>query len=328
MKGILNEPKARFRHTAARGLQWVKSIGYLPEKYPERIFSPEYPYKWCALIDITNYCSLNNCVYCSRFLSHVPDSKRYNLSLEKIDKALTAYEGFPEHIGIIGGEPQVYPQFKEMCELLLQHNKKEKYCFFTSINPETSKHKDIIRKTFGYVAYNPHTSNQANICKHQPLTLSAKDMVPNRELRNELYEQCYFRQKWCGTVNHLGAFHCEIAASIALLMGQKGWPVKKNWWLNDWHQQIDLCELCGGAIPQERQLLCERTEKISPTFLKLLKDNGCITGQHEIVSEPYTTESLKKYSVECPGAYRADKGETEKPTVNIVWTKYEVLAHV
>ena len=47
-------------------------------------------------------------------------------------------------------------------------------------------------------------------------------MVPNEKLRRELYEQCYFRLKWCGTVNPLGAFHCEIAASIALLMGSKG----------------------------------------------------------------------------------------------------------
>jgi len=328
MKGISSESKAQLRHTAARGLHWAQNIGHTPEKYPERIFSSEYPYKWFALIDITNYCSLNNCIYCSRFLSHVPDNKRYNLSLEKIDEALVAYEGFPEHIGIIGGEPQIHPQFKEICALLLKHNKKGKYGLWTSINPETSKYKDIIRKTFGYVAYNPHTSSQASICKHQPLTLAAKDMVPNRELRNELYEQCYFRQKWCGTVNTLGAFHCEIAASLALLTGQKGWDVKKGWWLKDWREQVNLCEFCGGAVPQERQLLCERTEKISPSFFKLLKDNGCINGQHEIVAEPYTIQYLKKHSVECPGAYRADKGETEKPTVNIAWTKYEALANV
>jgi organic radical activating enzyme len=323
MIGTHRDSPLTVTNVVSRGLNKVKRVCTPTQKYPKQQYSQGYPYKWCALIDITNYCSINNCIYCSRFLNHVPEHKRYNMSLDKIEEAIIAYKGFPEHLGIIGGEPQIYPQFKEMCELLLKHNKREKYCFFTSINPETSKYRDLIKKTFGYVAYNPHTSSQSEICKHQPLTLAAKDMVQNQNLRYELYDQCYFRQKWCGTVNPMGAFHCEIAAGIALLMGKKGLPVKKNWWLGDWHDQIDLCELCGGAIPQERQLMCNKTEKISSSVIQLLKENNCVLGQHEVIAESYTIEYIKQHAVECPGAYRADKGELEQPTVKIDWKKYE-----
>jgi len=39
------------------------------------------------------------------------------------------------------------------------------------------------------------------VCKRQPLTLAARDMVPNKNLRNELYEQLFFRLKWCKTIH-------------------------------------------------------------------------------------------------------------------------------
>jgi hypothetical protein len=253
----------------------------------------------------------------------VPANKRYNMNLNEIEKTLIAYKGFSEHIGIIGGEPQIHPQFEEICEILLKYNSKRKYGLFTSINPKTSKYQKIIEKTFGMVAFNEHNPDQLNVCKHQPLTLAAKDMVPNQNLRTELYKQCYFRLKWCGTVNPLGAFHCEIAASIAYLIGQKGWDVKKGWWLKDWREQISLCELCGGAVPQERQLLCDRVEKISPSILKLFEDNGCVLNEHQLVTEPYTIDYLKKHAEERPGAYRGDKGEVEPPTIMIDWKKYE-----
>jgi hypothetical protein len=319
MKDMPSEPKSPITH----GVRvWVRKHRRT-RSYPQHPFSQEYPYKWFSHIDITNYCPINNCTYCSRFLRYVPKNKRYNLSLEKIDEALISYKGFPERIGVIGGEPLIHPQFKEICKLLLEHNRKEKYGLWTSINPETSKYKDIIKKTFGFVALNEHSPYQLNVCKHQPLTLAAKDMVPNENLRKELYEQCYFRLKWCGTINPLGAFRCEIAASIAYLIGQKGWQIKQGWWLNDWHEQISLCELCGGAVPQERQLLCDKVEKMSPSILKLLKDNNCVIGEYKLVTEPYTIEYLKNHSKTCPGAYRGDLGETEQPTINIEWSRYE-----
>jgi len=144
-------------------------------------FCEGYPYKWFSHIDVRNYCSTNNCIYCSRFLRHIPDSARYNLSLEKVDEALKAYRGFPNHLGIIG----------------------------------------------------------------------------------------------------------------------------------------------EGAVPQERQVLCDKTEKISPSFLKLLKENNCIVGDYKLITEPYSIMYLKEHSNICPRDYRGDKGEIEKSTIKIDWGKYE-----
>ena len=91
-------------------------------------------------------------------MRHVPENKRYNLSLDEIEKTLVAYKGFPERIGIIGGEPLIHPQFDEICNLLLKYNRKEKYGLWTSINPNKSKYKDAIQKTFGSIFINEHSS--------------------------------------------------------------------------------------------------------------------------------------------------------------------------
>lgn len=278
--------------------------------------------KWFGQIDITNHCHIGNCLYCSRYERHIPKDKKYFMSVEEVEKAVLSYEGFESPIGLIGGDPLLHPKFTEICEMLLKHNKKEKYGLWTSINPKTSKYKDIILNTFGFVAFNEHNSVQQESCKHQPLTLALVDMVKNEELRKELTEQCYFRLKWCGTVNPNGAFHCEIAGSIAYLLGYTGWPIEKGWYNKDWHEQYYLCELCGGCIPQERQLIGNKKQKISPLIYNLFKMNNISLGDHEIISEPYSMAYLKKHADERAGAYRGDIGEIESSTINIDWRKY------
>jgi hypothetical protein len=278
--------------------------------------------KWFSHIDITNHCHIGNCTYCSRFERHVPASKRYFMSLETIEAALIAYRGFPNPIGIIGGEPQLHPQFNDICLLLQKHNLRGKYGLWTSINPAKSKYSEMIGRTFGFVAYNEHNQFQLQTCRHQPLTLALQDMVPNKDLQKDLAEQCYFRLKWCGTVNPNGAFHCEIAAALALLMDKRGWDVKSGWWNNDWHEQYEFCLMCGGCIPQDRQLICDKKQKLSPSFLAMLQAVGATIGDYELIEEPYSMQYLKEHSLEKPGAYRGDRAETEQGTINIDWGKY------
>lgn len=278
--------------------------------------------KWFSHIDITNQC-MYGCLYCSRFERHIPKDKRLDMSLEKIEEALKSYNGFPNRIGIIGGEPLLHSQFGEVCDLLLKYGDKGRYGLWTSINPNTGKFSEKIHNTFGFIAFNEHNPAQKQVCKHQPLTLALRDMVENEALRNELTEQCYFRLKWCSTVNHAGAFHCEIAASIAYLFGIKGWDVTEGWWNKDWNEQRYLCDLCGGCIPQERQYICNDKQKISPSLYNLFMENNLPLGEHELVSTPYTIEYLKYHSGEKAGAYRGDLGESEENTISVDWSKYE-----
>jgi hypothetical protein len=245
------------------------------------------------------------------------------MSLEAIEQALIAYKDFPNRIGCIGGEPQLHSHFKEVCELYRKYFPKEKLGLLTSINPATSKYKDDIEQTFGFVAFNEHNEEQLKVCQHQPFTLASIDMVENEDLLKALQEDCWFRKNWCGSVNHLGAYHCEIAMGIAQLSGFQGWPVKDKWWERDWHEQQHLCALCGACVPMDRQVLGNKKQKISETFLEILRRGDLPLGDYELVEGyiPVKTmaESAKTWK---PGAYRSDLAENESLGSTIDWSKW------
>lgn len=280
---------------------------------------------WYSHIELTNHCPIGDCLYCSRYERHIPKEKLYHMTLAQVEEALYSYIGFPNKIGIIGGDPLVHPEFDKVCELLLKYGDKTRYGLWTSIDPKKSKWKDSIEKTFHYIAYNEHNPSQLKVCKHTPITLASIDMVPNKELRKELQSQCYFRNRWCSTINTNGAFHCEIAAALAYLFEEKGWPLTPEWWKRDWHDQQSLCDLCGGCIPQEGQLIGNKKQKISKTLLDLFSRFGYDPGDFELVEEPYSIEYLKEHAGTPVGAYRGDLGvsDAELWNVNIDWSKYE-----
>ena len=281
---------------------------------------------WFAHIDITTHCHIGNCVYCSRFERHIPEDKKYFMALSQIRAALEAYKTYPKRIGIIGGEPQLHPEFEQVCNLLLEYGSRRRYGLWTSIDPNTSKWSSVIARTFKFIAFNQHNPGQQQVCKHQPLTVALKDAVENAELRAEQTSQCYFGTQWCYTATPLGGYYCEVGAFLAYLQGIKGWGLKEGWWKNDWHEQEDICQLCGGCVPQERQLLCHPKQRMSKSFLEMLIKNGCKLGDYELVETPYTIEYMKRHASENIGAYRGDRGgrrDTEKPTIHIDWSKYE-----
>lgn len=278
--------------------------------------------KWFSHIDITQKCHIGDCVYCSRYTRHLKDKK--DMSLEAIEQALIAYKDFPNKIGCIGGEPQLHSQFKKVCELYRKYFPKEKLGLWTSINPETSKYKDDIKQTFGFIAFNEHNDFQLTVCKHQPFTLASIDMVSNPALLKDLQEDCWFRKNWCGSVNHLGAYHCEIAMGIAQLFDFKGWEVKPGWWDNDWHEQQVLCDLCGACVPMDRQILGNKTQKISYQFLRLLAKYKLPIGDFQLVNGPLSIKELKEHAKTWrPGQYRGDINSGEPLGSTLDWSKYE-----
>lgn len=225
----------------------------------------------------------------------------------------------------MGGEPQLHPQFAEICELLGKYGDKNRFGLWTSIDPKKSKYRNYIEKYIGYVAYNPHTTEQEKVCKHQPITLACKDMVVNSSLRDQLIEQCYFGLEWCGSINPLGGYHCEIAAAIGYLLDIPGTPLTPGWYnlKPDQSGQKEICQLCGLCVPQERQLIGDKKQKISKTIHDLFTAKDIPLGDFTLVTEPYSVKYLREHSSEKPGAYRGDIGETEKPTINVDWSKYE-----
>lgn len=246
-----------------------------------------------APIDITNYCN-RGCLYCTRCDRHL-GNKRYHMTLEQFETALLSYNGFPGLIVIIGGEPLLHPKFREICEIIRKHHIPQKMHLFTSIDINKSKYKDDIAKTFYHIAYNPHIETEYNY--HQPMTIAIKDVVKNEQLRKDLINDCPVQRKWCPTITNEGAFFCEVGASISRLMNVSGWEIKPGWWHRkpeEFGYQLELCQYCGMCIPMETQHISNNKQKISPSFLKILKDNNLPTGDYELFDKEITVKEMKE----------------------------------
>jgi hypothetical protein len=262
-----------------------------------------------GLIDITYYCG-RECVYCTRCDRHL-GNKRYHMALDYFENALRCYQGFAGQIGIIGGEPLLYPQLNEACEIIRRYFSKNKMMIFTSIDPQKSKYRDAIFQTFGDIPYHPHTEEQESAFAHQPLTIAIKDVIKNEKLRLALIEDCWVQRKWCPTVTDDGAYFCEVGASIAKLLGVKGWPVEPHWWEReprDFGEQREMCQYCGMCIPMACQKMKDKKQKISPSFLKLLQDRNLPTGEYEIFDRQILRTEMKKAQPNWkPGIYKKEQ---------------------
>lgn len=284
---------------------------------------------WCVLIDITNICH-RGCVYCTRYDRHTGHQK-FHMPLEQVEAALKAYRGFPRYIGIIGGEPQFYQNFDDLCKLLQRYYNRNKYILFTSIDPQRVHNASLVSATFGHVAFHAHTKAQEEIYEHQPITIAIRDAVPDEKLKNELISDCWVQRKWCPTVTDDGAFFCEVGAALAKLQGIKGWPFydddKRVWWRKspaEFGDQLELCQLCGMAIPMKRQKMIDRCQKISPSFLEMLKRNKLPIGDYELFDQIISVKEMKEALPNwTPGTYKISQLREHFCYSTINWNQYE-----
>jgi hypothetical protein len=238
------------------------------------------------------------------------------MSLEKIENALKSLEYWPNRIGIIGGEPTIHPQFKEICELLLDYNPGSKYGLWTTGGKGYQKHFELIKKTFpNFVAYNEHDENQQNVCRHQPATLAIDDIVQDEELKKSLIDNCWVQLNWCPSIGEKGAFFCEVAYAIDTIMdGPGGYDVEPRWWLKrpaDFADQVKrYCGRCGMAVPFTRQLLKDKRELMTRgnyDLYKLLNLPCMGDDEVEIFDEKLTKKDIEKFRHGWdPRNYRGD----------------------
>lgn len=238
------------------------------------------------------------------------------MTLEQVEQALKSLKDWPAKIGIIGGEPLLHPQFEEICELIQQRFPAEKMGLWTSGGPKWSQNEDLARRTFGFIAFNEHNAEQKAVCKHQPLTIAIEEAVPDLILRKELIDDCWVQRTWCATINHFGAYFCEVAAAQDVLLneGTHAWPVTEDWWKKDPAQsqdQVDqFCGKCGMALPIERELIQKKTEKFTPGLLSLFNSRNLhkiSNDDVEVVTRKFTREQIAANKGDwCPGNYRGD----------------------
>jgi len=227
-------------------------------------------------IDITNVCPLD-CIYCDRYVRHTRKDQKFFMSLEQIENALKSLEGWRGYICMMGGEPTVHPQFDKICELLHKYYHRGKYQLLTMGGKKYKEHRKLIKETFTCVTINAHNESQLSLCSHQPLTVAIQDVVEDETYRKKLINECPIGKDWCPTIGPKGAFFCEVAYGIDMILdGPGGYPVEPGWWKKapeEFQDQVDrYCKYCGMPIPMKGELIKTKREKISPGNLKLFKE--------------------------------------------------------
>jgi hypothetical protein len=206
---------------------------------------------------------------------------------EWIDAPISKVRNVPHWIGIIGGEPTLHPRFEEICHLIRERfpvrAQNGQYgavgLWSTGTTPMYHKHKKLIDETFGFLILNPHDENQEAQCKHQPISVAIDEVVPDEKMKKFLIKNCWVQRQWCPTINWNGAYFCEVAANLDIILnkGDKAWPVEKGWWKRHpgldglYDQSHSLCGKCGMAAPMERDLIGADVTKFSPGLLTLFR---------------------------------------------------------
>ena len=204
-------------------------------------------------IEVTNACHLR-CANCTRFVGH--HRKPFFMGLDTVVKAIDSLEGFPGHIGLMGGEPTLHPQFAEICKIYQDMIPDKGRRELWTAGHKWEEYKDLIHETFHekYIAYNDHSD--PNEGRHQPLLVAIEDVVEDKNLMWRLIDNCWIQLRWSASITPKGAFFCEVAsAQDHLFDGPGGYPIEKGWWKRDpahFSDQVrHYCPKCSAALPME-----------------------------------------------------------------------------
>ena len=222
-------------------------------------------------IEITNACPLN-CANCTRFCGHV--EKPFFMELDQFKTAVDSMAGFPHMTGVMGGEPLLHPRFEEMCNYLHSKIPPRQTGLWSCLPPGKEHYREVICETFGNIFINDHTRNDIY---HHPFLVSAEEIQGlDKWVKWTMIDQCYFQHAWSASINPHGAFFCEIAASLSMLLNMdEAWPVEPGWWTKspkDYTAQMEkYCLLCGGAMPLQKRISTTRRDEISPGMIDRIK---------------------------------------------------------
>lgn len=244
-------------------------------------------------IEITNICE-NRCANCTRFVGY---AKPYYMSMNEFKQAVDSMAGFPNMVGIMGGEPLMHPLFKDMCEYALEKIPRMQLGLWTCFPARYRDYREVIAKTFGNIFLNDHTRGDVY---HHPFLVASKEVVPDATTRMKMIKKCFFQDAWSAAINPNGAFFCEIAASLSTLFGGRGDAVLPRWWertVDSFRGQIEtFCEQCGGAMPLQRRVSVEEVDDISPANFKRIPRKSSRLKIHDLkMVEQDALQALASY---------------------------------
>jgi len=250
-------------------------------------------------IEVTNACHIG-CANCTRLIGH--HRKPFFMDLDTVVKAIDSLEGYPGHIGLMGGEPALHPQFVEICKIYQKMIPDRRRREFWTSGYKWDEYKLIIEETFDYdlIAYNDHSSTDG---KHQPLLVAAEDIIEDKELMWGLIDNCWVQNRWSASITPKGCFFCEVAAAFDhLFEGPGGYPIERGWWKKTPKQFADqvqrYCPMCSGAIPLKRlsdHLKYDLISKSNAVRLEKVRSPKFVKGNIVIYDKKYTVEDLNFY---------------------------------
>lgn len=286
-------------------------------------------------IEITNAC-VRSCSNCTRFCGH--HRKPFFMDFETFKKAVESMDGFMHTVGVMGGEPTLHPEFGRFCDYFREHYEQSRQTnvftepvadfpahidganlrlktdrirgLFTSLGMTYLRHFEKIQDTFGFQCLNDHQ----NPSLHGALLMTRRELgIPDAEWV-ELRDACWVQNLWSASITPKGAFFCEIAAALDMLLdGPGGWPIEPGWWRRqpaDFADQLHWCELCSAALPVPKRDAREETDDVSPEWLGRLlaiggvkSKNGCVA-----VFDPCGYDPARYTVTNHHRPYHADRG--------------------
>jgi len=249
-------------------------------------------------VESTNACN-KACNSCTRFVGH--HQKCFFMNLDTVRKAISSLDGFQGKIGLMGGEPTIHPQFREICKIFQEMVPKERRALWSN-GYKWKEYEDIIYETFKpeNIVYNEHKETVEGV--HQPLLIAAKDVIEDEKLMWELIDDCWINKRWSASMTPKGAFFCEVAAAQDhLFNGPGGYPLEKGWWKkmpDQYRDQVKrYCPNCSAAIPMPGIDAHSSYEYASKSIADKLKELGSpkfLRGQVKIYDKKFTREEIEK----------------------------------
>ena len=142
---------------------------------------------------------------------------------------------------------------------------------WSSLGSGYYRHYEQIQDIFPYQVLNDH----CHVNQHQALLISRRELGIPDEKWLPMRDRCWIQNLWSAAITPKGAFFCEIAASLDMLLeGPGGWPVEPGWWRRkpeDFADQLHWCELCSAALNVPTLPASAQTDMMSPEMLERLK---------------------------------------------------------
>ena len=248
-------------------------------------------------IEVTNHC-LNRCSNCTRLVGH--HRHPYFMQQKDWQRAIDSMIGYPKMTGIMGGEPLLHPQFEDICRYLHARIEPGRCGLWTCLPPGYEHYRAIICETFGHIFLNDHTRSDI---LHTPVLVRPDEVVkPDSTPLTQweidyLQHHCWVQNSWSACINPHGAWFCEIAGALAMLVGDDfgaGWKVEAEWWTRSplkFTRQMDkFCRMCGAALPMFKRESTDGRDDVSVWWaetLGKLKSPKLLSGRC-VVEDPFT----------------------------------------